>query len=98
MRDLFRFLFRQRNNLLFLALLVIGLSMTIKGNMHQRAEWISSSSAAVGRVYGWRNGVMEFANLRRNNADLNIALARERQLNTSISPRQDSASMMNDTV
>ncbi len=98
MRDLFRFLFRQRDNLLFLLLLVIGLSMTIKGNMHQRAEWISSSSAAVGRIYTWRNGVMEFADLRQNNADLNLALARERERNTSISSARDSVAMMNDSV
>ena len=98
MRDLFRFLFRQRNNLLFLLLLVIGLSMTIKGNMHQRAEWISSSNAAVARVYGWRNGVMEFADLRQNNADLNAALARERERGTSMIAMRDSGAVMMDTV
>ncbi len=98
MRDLFRFLFRQRNNLLFLLLLTIGLSMTINGNMHQRAEWISSSNAAVARVYTWRNGVMEFANLRQNNLELNEALARARARNTSMIVSRDSGAIKVDTV
>ena len=98
MRDLFRFLFRQRNNLLFLLLLTIGLSMTMRGNMHQRAEWISNSNAAVGKVYGWRKGVMEFANLRQNNLDLNAALARERARNTSVVVDRDSGTIKVDTV
>lgn len=98
MRDLFRFLFRQRNNLLFLALLVIGLTMTIRGNMHQRAEWISSSNAAVARVYAWRNSVMEFADLREKNAALNEALARARERNMSVVVASDSGTLLHDTV
>jgi rod shape-determining protein MreC len=98
MRDLFRFLFRQRDNLLFLLLLVIGLSMAIRGNMHQRAEWISSSNAAVARVYSWRNGVMEFADLRSNNLALNVALAREREEALSVVTRRDSGMVYQDTV
>ncbi len=98
MRDLFRFLFRQRDNLLFLLLLVLGLSMTIKGNMHQRAEWVSSSNAAVAQVYHWRNGVMEFADLRSSNAALNAALAQERERSMSFLPSGDSGMVHRDTV
>ena len=98
MRDLIRFLLRQRDNLLFLLLVVLGLSMTIKGNMHQRAEWVSSSNAAVAQVYGWRNDVMEFADLRTTNAALNAALAQERARNLSTMIHLDSGTIRTDTV
>jgi rod shape-determining protein MreC len=78
MRDLFRFLFRQRNNLLFLALMVVSISLLVNGNMHQRAQTISSSNAVVGQIYKWRHEVTEFTDLRAVNRQLALALAAER--------------------
>lgn len=78
MRDLFRFLFRQRNNLLFLALMAVSVSLLINGNMHQRAQAISSSNAVIGQIYAWRNQVTEFTDLRAVNRQLAQELAAER--------------------
>ncbi len=98
MRDLFRFLFRQRDNLLFLLLLGLGLSMLIRGNMHQRAEWVSTSNAAIGEVYALRNDVVAYTDLRVGNIALNEALARERERASSIVERHDSGAVRTDTL
>ncbi len=78
MRDLFRFLFRQRHNLLFLALMVLSMFLLVNGNMHQRAQAISSSNALVGQLYAWRQEVTSYAELRTVNRQLAEALAQER--------------------
>ncbi|HRN36579.1 MAG TPA: rod shape-determining protein MreC [Flavobacteriales bacterium] len=91
MRDLFRFLFRQRNNLLFLALMALSMFLLINGNMHQRAQAISSSNAVIGQLYSVRNEVAEYAGLREVNRRLAAALAAERNLRYSLPLRADSA-------
>jgi rod shape-determining protein MreC len=98
MRDLLRFLYRQRNNLLFALLMAISLSLVVKGNMHQRAQAISSSRATIGRIYGIRSGITEFAGLRQVNEDLNRALAEERAKAYSASSSTDSGGVVVDTV
>ena len=98
MRDLFRFLFRQRNNLLFLVLMGISISLLINGNMHQRAQAISSSNAVVGQIYSWRNEITEFADLRAVNQQLAQALAAERNKNHDSSTHPDSARTVNDSA
>ncbi len=98
MRDLFRFLFRQRNNLLFLALMVLAFSLLINGNMHQRAQTISSSNAAIGQVYAWRNEVTEYADLRGVNHDLAVELALERNLRFHAMALPDSAHSRSDSA
>ena len=98
MRDLFRFLFRQRNNLLFLVLMGISISLLINGNMHQRAQAISSSNAVVGQIYSWRNEITEFADLRAVNQQLAQALAAERNKNHDSSSHPDSARTVNDSA
>lgn len=70
MRDLFRFLYRARNTLLFLALMLVSMGLLIDGNNHQRAQAISSSNAMTGTLYGWRNEVTSYANLGEVNRSL----------------------------
>jgi rod shape-determining protein MreC len=79
MRELFRFLIRQSNLLLFLLLMGISLSLLVNGSMHHRAQAISSSNAMVGQLYAWRNEVTGFTDLRRVNRELAVALAVERE-------------------
>ncbi|MBL7964793.1 MAG: rod shape-determining protein MreC [Flavobacteriales bacterium] len=73
MRDLFRFLYRIRDTLLFLLLLVVALVRLFSGNMHHRAQALTSSTAIVGDLYSWRADVAGYASLR----DVNTALAQE---------------------
>ncbi|MBS1570450.1 MAG: rod shape-determining protein MreC [Bacteroidetes bacterium] len=98
MRDLFRFLFRQRNNLLFLLLMGLAFSLLVNGNMHQRAQTISSSNAVVGQIYSWRHEVTEYADLREVNRQLAAALAAERGLRYTHAPTRDSARTVNDSA
>lgn len=70
MRDLFRFLFRIRNTLLFLVLLVFSFILLYNGNTHHRAQAISSSNAITGTLFTWRKEVTEYANLKEVNARL----------------------------
>ena len=70
MRDLFRFLYRIRDTLLFLALLLIALVLLYNGNMHHRSIAINSSNAVAGTLFTWRNQVTEYTNLREVNARL----------------------------
>ncbi len=98
MRDLFRFLFRQRNNLLFLALMGLSISFLINGNMHQRAQAISSSNAVIGQIYSWRHEVTEFADLRAVNRQLAQALAAERDRLHTVPGHTDSVHLANDSA
>lgn len=98
MRDLFRFLIRQRNNLLFLALMLVSMFLLVNGNMHQRAQAISSSRAAIGQIYAWRDEVTSYADLRHVNRQLALALAAERNRRFRMLPQRDSMRTMNDTV
>lgn len=97
MRDLFRFFFRQRNNLLFVALMALSLFLLVNGNMHQRAQMISSSNAVIGQIYAWRHEVTEYADLRNVNRDLATALARERNLQYRWSRPDDTIQAQRDT-
>lgn len=70
MRDLFRFLYRIRDTLLFLALLLISLVLLYNGNMHHRSIAINSSNAVAGTLFTWRNQVTEYTSLRERNEKL----------------------------
>ncbi|MBK8339888.1 MAG: rod shape-determining protein MreC [Flavobacteriales bacterium] len=73
MRDLFRFLFKIRNTLLFLVLMALSYAWTVAGNEHHRAQAVGTANTAVGRVYAWRTDITEYADLR----DVNLRLANE---------------------
>lgn len=98
MRDLFRFLHRQRNNLLFLALMGLAMAMLVSGNMHHRAQAISSSNAVIGRIYQWRHSVTEFTGLRDENRRLAEALAHEREHAHTLLNDSDSLMLRTDSV
>ena len=70
MRDLFRFLQRARNTILFLVLMLVAMGMLVRGNEHQRAQAISSSNAVVGTLYLWQSNVTSYARLGEVNREL----------------------------
>lgn len=98
MKNLFRFLLRQRDNLLFLGLMIVAMTMLVNGNMHQRAQAISSSNRAIGNIYQWRNDVTEFASLRTVNKDLAEALAVQRTAMSALVHTDDSVHVVVDSV
>lgn len=70
MRDLFRFLYRIRNTLMFLGWLVLSFVLLYNGNEHHRSQAISSSNAVVATIYGWRKEVTDYASLKEVNRRL----------------------------
>ena len=80
MRDLFRFLYRIRNTLLFLLLMGLSIAWSIAGNEHHKAEALGSASDIVGRIYGWRHAITSYTDLKRINEELARENARLKDL------------------
>src|SRR5690606_39472134 len=78
-----------------LPILGVSVSLLINGNMHQRAQAISSSNAVIGQIYAWRNEVNEFTDLRAVNRQLAMALAAERNRRHTL-PQQDTVQTIAD--
>ncbi len=99
MRDLFRFLYRARNTLLFLALMMVSMGMLVDGNTHQRAQAISTSNAVVGTLYSWRVNVTSYARLGEVNRELaerNADLMN--RYRGSYSPVESRFTLINDSI
>ena len=99
MRDLFRFLYRIKNTLLFLALMLVSMGMLVDGNAHQRAQAISTSNAAVGTLYNWRDNVTSYARLGEVNRELaerNADLMN--RYRGSYSPVESRFTLINDSI
>ncbi len=99
MRDLFRFLHRIRNTLLFLGLMVVSLLQLANGNAHHRAQAISSSHALVGTIFSWRSAITDYANLKEVNRRLAQENAEWRNRHSSsYAPVEDLFVRINDTI
>ncbi|HRO99955.1 MAG TPA: rod shape-determining protein MreC, partial [Flavobacteriales bacterium] len=99
MRDLFRFLHRIRNTLLFLGLMVVSLLQLANGNAHHRAQAISSSHALVGTIFSWRSAITDYANLKEVNRRLAQENAEWRNRHSSsYAPVEELFVRINDTI
>jgi len=99
MRDLFRFLHRIRNTLLFLALMGMSMVLLHNGNHHHRAQAFTTSNAVVGTIYGWRAAITDYANLKEVNRKLAEENANWRSRHESAyTPVEDLFVRINDTI
>jgi rod shape-determining protein MreC len=99
MRDLFRFLFRIRNFLLFAALLALSLVLLTNSSAHHRAAAIGSSNATVAAVYAWRKDITDYANLKEVNRLLSEENAMWRNRHrSSYAPVEDLYVRINDSI
>jgi rod shape-determining protein MreC len=99
MRDLFRFLFRARNTLLFLVLMAGSLLMLSNGSHHHRARAISSSNELAATIFNWRKEITDYANLK----EINRRLAEENvewrnRHSTAYTPVESYFVKINDTI
>lgn len=99
MRDLFRFLYRARNTLLFLCLMAVSLLMLSNGSHHHRARAISSSNEVAATIFNWRKEITDYANLK----EINRRLAEENvqwrnRHRSSYSPVEALYVKINDTI
>ncbi|MEO8591604.1 MAG: rod shape-determining protein MreC [Flavobacteriales bacterium] len=99
MRDLFRFLYRARNTMLFLGLMLLSMGLLYGGNYHHRARAISSSNALVGTLFSWRKEITDYANLKEVNRRLAEENANWRNRNSSsYAPMEELFVRINDTI
>ena len=80
MQQIFNFIIRNSNRLLFLLLLGISLALTIQSHSFQRSRVISSANFISGGVYEKINNVNEYLNLRTENDELVLENARLKSL------------------
>ena len=70
MQQIFNFIFKNSNKILFLLLLVISLSLTIQSHSFHRSKIISSANFLSGNVYEKVNDLNEYLNLKTENQQL----------------------------
>jgi rod shape-determining protein MreC len=80
MQQIFNFIYKNSNRLLFLLLLGISLTLTIQSHSYHRSRIISSANFFSGGVYEKMNNVSEYLNLRTQNDALAQENAKLRSL------------------
>ena len=80
MQQIFNFIFKNSNRLLFLLLLGISLSLSIQSHSYHRSKMISSANFLSGGVYEKINNVNEYFSLRTQNDALAQENAKLRSL------------------
>ncbi|MES2575087.1 MAG: rod shape-determining protein MreC [Bacteroidota bacterium] len=95
MQQIFNFIYKNSNRLLFLLLLGISLFLTIQSHSYHRSKVISSANFISGGVYERINNVKEYFSLRTQNEALAQENAKLRSLlfqekDTAIAPKLDS--------
>ncbi len=80
MQQIFNFIFKNSNRLLFLLLLGISLSLTIQSHSFHRSKIISSANFLSGGVYEKVNNLNEYLNLKTQNDALALENAKLRSL------------------
>jgi len=76
MQQIFNFILKNSNRLLFLLLLGISLSLTIQSHSYHKSKIISSANFFTGGVYEKINNVNEYFGLRKQNEELALENAR----------------------
>jgi rod shape-determining protein MreC len=80
MQQIFNFVLKNSNRLLFLLLLVISLSLTIQSHSYHKSKMISSANFFTGGIYEKVNNIDEYFNLRTQNDELALENARLKSL------------------
>ena len=70
MQQIFNFVIKNSNRLLFLLLLVTSLSLTIQSHSYHKSKIISSANFFTGGIYEKINNVDEYFGLRKQNEEL----------------------------
>ena len=76
MQQIFNFILKNSNRLLFLLLLVISLSLTIQSHSYHKSKIISSANFFTGGIYEKINNIDEYFGLREKNNELALENAR----------------------
>ena len=95
MQQIFNFIYKNSNRLLFLLLLGISLTLTIQSHSYHKSRMISSANFLSGGVYEKINSVSDYLNLKTENDALAKENAKLRSLlfnlkDTALIPKLDS--------
>ncbi|MFM2214577.1 MAG: Cell shape-determining protein MreC [Bacteroidota bacterium] len=80
MQQIFNFILKNSNRLLFLLLLVISLSLTVQSHSYHKSKVISSANFFTGGIYEKINNVNEYFGLKEQNQELALENARLKTL------------------
>ena len=80
MQQIFNFIFKNSNRILFLLLISISLALTIQSHSFHRSKIISSANFLSGGVYEKVNNLNEYLNLKTQNEELAIENAKLKSL------------------
>jgi len=80
MQQIFNFILKNSNRLLFLLLLVISLSLTIQAHSYHKSKIISSANFFTGGIYEKINNIHEYFGLKSQNEELALENARLKTL------------------
>ncbi len=102
MQQIFNFILKNSNRLLFLLLLVISLSLTIQSHSYHKSKMISSANFFTGGIYEKVNNIDEYFHLKSQNDELAQENARLKALlfnqkDTTKLPQIDSIKGVNKT-
>ncbi|MDT0674992.1 rod shape-determining protein MreC [Autumnicola musiva] len=70
MQQIFNFLIRNKNNILFLLLLALSVFLTIQTHSFHKSRFISSANVVTGGVYNWANNFQTYMHLDEYNERL----------------------------
>lgn len=70
MQQIISFIIKNSNRLLFLLLLIISFTLTIKAHSYHRSEYVNSANAVTGTVYEKINEANEYLSLKEKNKEL----------------------------
>lgn len=90
MQQIFNFLIRNKNNILFLFLLALSIFFTIQTHSFHKSRFISSANSVTGGIYSWANGIQTYLHLDEYNERL---LEENKELRNIITNLQDTVSV-----
>lgn len=70
MQQIFNFLIRNKNNILFLLLLSLSLFLTIQSHSFHKSKFITSANVVTGGIYRWSNNIQTYFHLEEYNERL----------------------------
>ncbi|UJH89825.1 rod shape-determining protein MreC [Antarcticibacterium sp. 1MA-6-2] len=90
MQQIFNFLIRNKNNILFLLLLILSLFLTIQSHSFHKSKFISSANVVTGGIYSWANNIQTYFHLNDYNKRL---LDENKQLRSLLANVQDTTQL-----
>lgn len=90
MQQIFNFLIRNKNSILFLILFAVSVFLTIQNHTFHKSRFISSANFVTGGVYSWANNIQTYLHLDEYNERL---LEENNKLRNIISNIKDSISI-----